>query len=192
VASVRQRHFSQDGADAVTDLHDNELSYFVDSLTPHQRVFLQRLLGECLTAMPRAGQDAPPEAVHLIAESAAPLFRLLDSLRHFAPNDEDSDIRPFAVTIPEPGHALLKISRRILGWRGIWEANSHSWVKHLRLGKLTADVSRLDDLTSSTIAWLVTLAHQMPDSRLYLIGASDGMKRALAVLHLEGVLIVQA
>jgi len=171
------------------ELHENELSYFVDSLNPHQRVYLQRLLGECLTALPGSGHEPHPDQQHLVAESTQPLFTLLTQLRSFAPNDEDSDIRPFAVTIPEPGHALLRVSRRITTWRGIWEANANAWVRHLRVGKLTADVGRLEDLTSSVIAWLVTLAQQMPDGRIHLKGANDSMRRAIQVLKLGQVLV---
>lgn len=177
----------------MTNAHQQEIGHFVDGLSSQQRTFLQRLLGECLSVVPN--KDAPPvysgpELANLVGEGIHPLFQMLDALRCFAANDESSDIRPFAVRFPEPGHALVIVSPRIAGWRGIWEAQAHQWVVDLHVGRLTVDLKKLRDLTSSTIAWLVTLAQQVPTRRLNLVGASDQMARSIRVLRLDQTLLI--
>ncbi len=174
----------------MSDAHDKEIGYFVDSLSPHQRVVLQRLLGECLTVLPRGNDDVTIDRLRLVSDGMRPLQTLLDQLRQYAPGaDEDSDIRPFSLNIPQAGHALLTLSRKILTWNAIWEEKAHSWLKDVSVSRLTVDVSRLDEFNSSTIAWLVTLAQRLPGGKIALRGTNLTMRRALGVLHLEKVLV---
>ncbi len=174
----------------MSELHENELAYFVDSLTSHQRVVLQRLVGEFLTALPEHDQETHPELVPLLRQNAVPLRRMLDLLRRFRNDDDDSDIRPFSLTVPEPGHACLALNRRILTWHGLWDAKSHDWVKDVRIGRLTVDLHKLTEVTSSTIAWLVTLAQHVPEQRLHLTGVSTVIRKSIRVLRLEAVLVM--
>jgi hypothetical protein len=173
----------------MNELSNQELGHFVDSLSPHQRVVLQRVLGECLTVLPQKVDEATPDRMQLVEEGMRPLTHLLSYLRQFSPADDASDNRPFAVSMLQPGHALVTLSRRILTWHAIWDAKSYAWLKAMRIDRLTADVSALDELNSSTIAWLVTLAQQLPGGLLVLRGANHTMRRALGVLHLEKVLV---
>lgn len=173
------------------DLHENELGYFVDTLTPHQRVYLQRLLGEYLTAIPRDGEEPPPEAMHLMRQGAGTLFSLLDHLRAFSNNDSDSDIRPFGLSFPEPGHALVLLSPRILHWSGLWDARSHEWISEIKAGKVSVDLRKLEDINSSTIAWLVTMASHVPSRKLCLLNTPERIRRSIQVLKLDQVLVAQ-
>jgi ABC-type transporter Mla MlaB component len=173
----------------VSEPRDPQIAQFVESLSPHQRVVLQRLLGECLTVVPRSTEETTIEHLRLVDEGVRPLVELLATLREYAPAaDDDSDIRPFALSVPEPGHVLVRLSRKILTWTAIWEEKAHNWLKDVRVQRLTVDVSRLEELNSSTIAWLVTLAQKVPGGRLTLRGANETMRRALGVLHLEQIL----
>ncbi len=174
----------------MNDLHENELSFLVDSLTPHQRVCLQRLVGEFLTSFPEADQEVHPEWLALHRESAQNLFTLLELLRKFENEDSDSDIRPYALSVPEPGHACLKISRRFIHWRGLWDPKTHAWVKEVQFGRLSVDLAAVEEITSSAIAWLVVLASHVPERRIHLLGASPLIRRSLAALHLGDVLVV--
>ena len=174
----------------MSDLHENELGYFVDSLSPHQRVCLQRMIGEFLTSFPEAGIEPHPEWYDLHRQSASNLFTLLDLLRKFQNDDSDSDIRPYALAMPEPGHARLRLSRRFLHWRGLWDAKSHDWIKEVKIGRLTVDLASLEELTSSAIAWLVTLASHLPDRRVHLVGVAPIIRRSLLALHLGEILVV--
>lgn len=174
----------------MTEVRDPEILQFVDSLSPHQRTVLSRLLGEALNVVPRSAEEITVERLRLIGDGVRPLMELLRALREYAPSaDGDSDVRPFAIAVPDSGHAVVRLSRKILTWGGIWEERAHAWIGDLRVKRLTVDAGRLEELNSSTIAWLVTLAHKMPDGRLMLRGASQGMRRALTVLHLEKVLV---
>lgn len=175
----------------MSNLHDHEIAHLVDSLTPHQRVVLQRLVGECLTAIPESMEDAPPDWLPMLRLGSRSLFQLLDTLRRFENEDERSDIRPYSLTVPEPGHAKIALARRIIHWRGVWEQANHSWVTELHIGRLTVDVGALDELPSSVIAWLVTLANQLPEHRLRLVEVSAVMSRTLQVLRLNQVLLVE-
>ena len=173
----------------LNDLHEHELAYFVDSLTPHQRTFLNRLVGEFLTAFPREGESFPMELLPLVQQASGNLFALLDHLRRYTPDDSDSDIRPFAFTCPAPGRGVLVLSRRILNWPGIWERTSHDWVTELRLGRLEVDMRHVEEITSSVIAWLVILAQHLPEQRLHLLHASPQVRRSIQVLQLGRVLV---
>jgi anti-anti-sigma regulatory factor len=174
----------------MSEARDPEIATFVESLTPQQRVVLNRLLGESLTVVPRSTEQTTIEHLQLVDEGVRPLIELLATLREYAPSaDDDSDIRPFAIGYAEPGHAVVRLSRKILTWTSIWEEKAHAWVKESRVQRLTVDVSRLDELNSSTIAWLVTLAQKVPGGRLALRGANETMRRALGVLHLEQILV---
>ena len=176
----------------MSEVHQNELGFFVDSLSPHQRVYLQRLVGEFLTSFPEAGSDPHPEWLDLHRQSAQDLFSLLDLLRAFENDDSDSDIRPYALSMPEPGHGQLKLSRRILHWRGLWDPKSHKWITEVNLGRLSIDCAALEELTSSVIAWLVTLASHLPDKRLHLLHVAPVIRRALLALHLHQILVIDA
>jgi anti-anti-sigma regulatory factor len=177
----------------MTHLHHQEMGHFVHALSPEQRTFLQRVLGECLSAIPRSGQPVlhhGPEAIDLMQQAVEPLYHLMESLRCFEPADDANDIRPFRVEIVQPGQAVVVVHPRILSWRGIWDAQSHGWVEDLHLGRLVVDVSALHDLNSSTIAWLATLAGHLPQRRLILRGANAGMARSLRALRLDSTLIL--
>jgi anti-anti-sigma regulatory factor len=177
----------------MSETRDPQIAQFVDSLSPHQRVVLQRLLGECLTVVPRSNEETTIEHLQLVDEGVRPLIDLLGALRQYSPGgDEGSDVRPFALSTPEPGHVLIRLSRKILTWSAIWEEKAHGWVRDVRVERLTVDVSRLDELNSSTIAWLVTLAQKVKEHRLALRGANETMRRALGVLHLEQILVPEA
>ena len=174
----------------MNDLHENELGFFVDSLTPHQRVYLQRLIGEFLTSFPEEHEEVHPDWLQLHRESAKTLFTLIDLMRKFENDDSDSDIRPFALSIPEPGHARIILAKRFLHWRGLWDAKSHDWLKDIKIGRLTIDLSSLDEITSSGIAWLVNLAAHVPTKRLYIAGAAPVIRKSLIVLRLHEVLVI--
>jgi hypothetical protein len=174
----------------MTNLHRQDIGFFVDGLSVEQRTFLQRLLGESLSAVAPPGQQpliTGPEAEALAQAGVEPLFHLLEALRCFAASDS-SDIRPFSVSMPKPGHAVVVVTPRILSWRGIWEAQSHQWVVELHVGQLTVNVTQIREPGSSTIAWLVNLASHMPNRRIELIGASESLRRAIGVLRLETTL----
>ena len=176
----------------MTDIHDQEMGHFVDSLSPHQRVYLQRVLGEFLTVVPRRGQDneLDPAILDLVQQSSTGLFLMLETLRRFEANDADSDIRPFALSFPEPGHGLLTLSTRIHNWRGLWDPRSHDWLDEVPIGRLTINLRKLEEINSSTIAWLVMLAGRLPDRRLYVAEVSDRIRRSIDVLKLGEVLVV--
>ena len=174
----------------MSDLHEDELGFFVDSLSPHQRVFLQRLIGEFLTSFPSEGEDFHPEWMQLHRQSAQTLFSLIELMRKFQNDDSDSDIRPFALSMPEPGHARILLAKRFLHWRGLWEAKSYDWVKEIKLGRLTVDLSSLDEITSSGIAWLVNLASHLPNRRIHVAGAAPIIRRSLGALRLGDVLVI--
>ncbi len=174
----------------MSDLHENELGFFVDSLSPHQRVYLQRLIGEFLTSFPGEGEEIHPEWLQLHRQSAQTLFSLIELMRKFQNDDSDSDIRPYALSIPEPGHARIQLAKRFLHWRGLWDAKSHDWAKEIKLGRLTVDLKSLDEITSSAIAWLVNLANSLPNRRLYVVGACPIIRRSLIVLRLNDVLVL--
>lgn len=177
----------------MSDIHDQEMGFFVDSMTPHQRVYLQRMLGEFLTTVPRDDDSAvlDPTTLSLLKQGSEGLFTLLATLRRFEANDSDSDIRPFALNIPEPGHAVITLSTRILNWRGLWDPKSHDWLDGVPIGKLTVDLRKLEEVNSSTIAWLVMLAGRLPDRRIHLISVSDRICRSVEVLKLTDILAIQ-
>jgi hypothetical protein len=170
----------------MSDASDSDIGSFVDSLTPHQRVVLQRILGESLTVLPRSTEETTVDRLHLLEEGMRPLMTLLEHLRRYPAKDE---ARPFAVTMPEAGRAEVVLSRGILTWSAIWEGKSYAWLSESRIDRVTVDVSQLDDLTSSTIAWLVTLAQKLPAGSVRLRGVNDTMRRALGILHLDRILI---
>ncbi len=174
----------------MNELHENELGFFVDSLTPHQRVFLQRMVGEFLTSFPREGEEPHPDWMFLHRQSAHTLFSLLDLLRRFENDDNDSDIRPYALSMPEPGHARLRLAGRFIHWRGLWDPKSHDWVREVSVGRLTVDLEKLEELTSSAIAWLVTLATHLPERRIFLTGVKPIIRRSLLALRLSEILVV--
>lgn len=174
----------------MSDLHENELGFFVDSLSPHQRVYLQRLIGEFLTSFPAEGDDPHPEWLPLHRQSAKTLFSLIELLRAFENDDSDSDIRPYALAMPEPGHAEIRLARRFLHWRGLWDPKSHDWIREVKIGRLTVDLSSLEEITSSAIAWLVTLASHLPGRRIHLVGAAPIIRRSLIALRLGDVLVM--
>jgi hypothetical protein len=174
----------------MSELHENELGYFVDSLSQHQRVYLQRLIGEFLTSFPAEGEEIHPDWLALHRQSAQTLFSLIELMRKFQNDDSDSDIRPYALTMPEPGHAKILLAKRFLHWRGLWDAKSHEWVKEVKLGRLTVDLRSLDEITSSAIAWLVNLANHAPHRRIFVVGACPIIRRSLVVLRLNDVLVM--
>ncbi len=174
----------------MNDLHENELGYFVDSLSPHQRVYLQRLIGEFLTSFPADDDEPHPEWLNLHRQSSKTLFSLIDLLRKFENDDSDSDIRPYAMAIPEPGHANIRLAKRFLHWRGLWDPKSHDWIREVKIGRLTVDLSSLEEITSSAIAWLVTLASHLPDRRIRIVGATQIIRRSLSALRLTDVLVI--
>lgn len=174
----------------MNDLHENELGFFVDSLSPHQRVFLQRLIGEFLTSFPPEGEEIHPDWLQLHRQSAKTLFSLIALMRKFENDDSDSDIRPYAMSMPEPGHAKILLAKRFLHWRGLWDTKSHDWVKEIKLGRLTVDLSSLEEITSSAIAWLVNLASHLPNRRIHVVGAAPIIRRSLAALRLSDVLVM--
>ncbi|MBA2479371.1 MAG: hypothetical protein H0V44_01815 [Planctomycetes bacterium] len=167
---------------------ESDIGSFVDSLTPHQRVVLQRILGECLTVLPRSSEETTVERLHLLEEGMRPLTTLLAQLRRHPPA---GDPQPFVVSMSEVGHASVLLSRDILSWSAIWEGQSHAWVSEQRIQHVTVDVSRLEDLNSSTVAWLVTLAQKLPIGSVRIQGMNDTMRRALAILHLDRILIAE-
>ena len=175
----------------MSQLHDNELAYLVDSLTSHQRVVLQRLLGEFLTSLPPADGEPHPDCLPLLRHSAASLIRLVGLLRNYHNDDDDCDIRPFSMTIPEPGHAMLLLNRRILHWQGLWDSRSHDWAVELRLGRMTVDLRLMEEMTSSAISWLTTLAQHLPNCRLHLINVPPTVQRTIQVLGLDLILVVE-
>ncbi len=175
----------------MTDLHEHELAHLVETLTPHQRVVLQRLLGEVLTSFPVAGQEPHPEWPDLLRQSSAHLFHLLDLLRQFENNDLDSDIRPFGISVPEPGHAVISVSRRINTWPHIWEEKATSWVSEVKVTRLTLELSKIDEITSTVIAWFISLANHVPERRIHLRNVSPTLRRSIKVLRLDALLVIE-
>ena len=173
----------------MSDIHDHELAHFVETLTPHQRLVLQRLLGEVLTGFPVEGQEPHPEWPQLMRQSSGQLFRLLDLLRQFENNDLDSDIRPFALSVPEPGHARILVSSRINSWGRIWDDQATSWVHDIKAARLTLDLSRVEDITSTVIAWFISLANHVPEKKVRLVGASAALRKSIKALRLEQILV---
>ncbi len=172
-------------------LPDDEIAFFASALDDHQRTYLNRLLGECLSSLGDDGHDAlpAPQRLRLVQEHLQPLMRMLACLREFEAN-ERSDIRPFAVQMPEPGHVLVVLSPRLSTWRGIWDPSSHDWVVQLAPGKVSVDVGTVGDLASAVIAWLVTLAGRVPGGRVHLRHVSARTEQALRVLRLDSTLVV--
>src|SRR5687768_17516483 len=94
-------------------IFDTELGHLVQTLTPHQRMVLQRLLGECLAPIPRAGsQSLGPDTLPMILAATEPLMGLLEQLRRLPVDEATTDIRPFAFAIPEPGLGVVTVSPR--------------------------------------------------------------------------------
>lgn len=173
-------------------IFDTELGYLVDSMTAHQRMVLQRLLGECLAPIPRSGsQSLGPETLPMILAGIEPLFSVLEKLRRLPVDDPDSDIRPFAFSIPEPGFGIITASPRINSWPAIWTDESHDWLPHANLGRLMIDLGSLKEITSATIAWLVTLARQMPNQKVMIRGASDSTRRSIQIMCLDEMLVCE-
>jgi len=173
----------------MSDAHKHDIPSLVESLTPYQRLLLESLLAESITILDTAASATPRDQLTRLTQSLQGVQTLYESLQgatHGA--DDDSDIRPFTVGFPEPDHAVVRLSRKILAWPQIWEERAHSWMQEARIASMVVDVSRLDELNSSTIAWLVTMAQRIPSGTLTLVGANSAMKRALKVLHLERVL----
>ena len=171
-------------------IFDTELGYLVDSMTPHQRMVLQRLLGECLAAIPRGNsQSIGPDTLPMILQGIEPLFAVLEKLRRLPNNDADSDIRPFSFSIPEPGYGIITVSPRINSWPAIWRDESHDWLPHANLGRLVIDLAHLKEITSATIAWLVTLARHMPTQKVTIRGAGDSTRRSIRVMCLDEMLV---
>jgi hypothetical protein len=173
----------------MNDSQLTDIAGLVESLTPYQRLLLESLLADSVSQSATAPSEHPQAQLARLIDSLKPLQILYESLQgatHGA--EDDSDIRPFTVGFPEPGHAVVRVSRKILHWPQIWEERAHSWMHEAKLQAMTVDVSRLDELNSSTIAWLVTMAQRIPGGHLTLLGANQAMKRALKVLHLERVL----
>lgn len=56
---------------------------------------------------------------------------------------------------------------------------------------MSVDLRKLDDINSSTIAWLVTMASHVPSRRLSLLNASERIRRSILVLKLDQVLVAQ-
>ncbi len=173
------------------DIHENELAHFVETLTPHQRVVLQRLLGEVLTSFPVPGQDLHPEWPDLLRQSSRNLFHLLDLLRQFENNDLDSDIRPFGISVPDPGHAVISVSRRINTWPHIWEEKATRWVSEVKVARLTLELSKVEEVTSTVIAWFISLANQVPERKVHLRGVSPALRKSIKVLRLDALLVVE-
>jgi len=173
----------------MNDAQRTDISGLVESLTPYQRLLLESLLAESVGMLTQNPEERPQAQLARLVDSLQPLQILYESLQgatHGA--EDDSDIRPFTVGFPEPGQAVLRLSRKILHWPQIWEERAHSWMLEAKIQGMSVDVSRLDELNSSTIAWLVTMAQRIPGGFLKLKGANLAMKRALKVLHLERVL----
>jgi hypothetical protein len=173
------------------DLHRHELAHFVETLDDHQRVVLQRLLGEVLTSFPVEGQEVHPEWPALLRQSSTGLFLLLDLLRQYENNDLNSDIRPFALSVPEPGHARLLISKRINSWADIWDDKATSWVHDIKVGRLTLDLQRVEEVTSTVIAWFISLANHLPEKKVRLVSASPSLRRSIKVLRLQAILVCE-
>jgi hypothetical protein len=176
-------------------IHEDELAFFASGLDDEQRVYLHRLLGECLSSLPGDAHPSETEAAHqlaLIRDHMQPLVRLLGCLRQFQANDEGSDIRPFAVQLPEPGHVLVTLSPRITSWRGLWDREGTEWLTTLNPSRVTVDMHRLTDTTSTVIAWLVTLAGKTAAGRIHLARPSDRILRSVRILRLEHLLVPPA
>jgi hypothetical protein len=173
-------------------MHDDQIAYFAGALDDQQRVFLSRLLGECLGSLPDEAHPVEADAAHqlaLIRDHVRPLHRLLACLREFQAGDEGSDIRPFAVQIPEPGHAHVTLSPRIATWKGLWNREGMDWVTALNPTRVTVDLGRMTDLTSTVIAWLVTLAGKTGEGRVHLQRPSARVSHSLRVLRLDHLLV---
>jgi hypothetical protein len=173
----------------MNDPHKHDIPSLVESLTPYQRLLLESLLAESIGILDSADSATPFDQLTRLTQSlqgVQTLFASLQGATHGA--DDDSNIRPFTVGFPEPGKAVVRVSRKILAWPQIWEERAHSWMQESQITAMVVDVSRLDELNSSTIAWLVTMAQRIPSGTLALVGANQVMKRALKVLHLERVL----
>jgi hypothetical protein len=166
-----------------------EIAGLAESLTAHQRQVLARLLGEAVAGVAGLERHPAQERAHRLQDAIQPVRDLLDALQgSLEPADEDSRIRPFTVRFPAPGVALLRLSPRILSWPRIWENRAHDWIP-TNLAEMLVDVSALPELNSSTIAWLVTLAQRLPGGRLSMQGLAPHLRRAIAVLRLEQVLV---
>ncbi len=128
-------------------------------------------------------------AKHRLAESMQPLQELAECLDGaLEPSGQDSGLRPFAIAYEAPGVVRLRLSPRILDWGRIWDSRATDWIPR-DLIELVVDASRLTELNSSTIAWLVTLAHRLPRGSLTLVSAAPKLRRALEVLRLERILV---
>jgi hypothetical protein len=174
-------------------LQEDEVAFFAGGLDEHQRVYLHRLLGECLSSLPGDAHPGEAEAAHqlaLIRDHMQPLVRLLGCLRQFQVSDEGSDIRPFGVQLPEPGHALVTLSPRIANWNGLWNREGTEWLTTLKPARVTVDMRRLTDTTSTVIAWLVTLAGKTAGGRIQLVNPSARIAHSLRVLRLEHLLVL--
>jgi hypothetical protein len=168
-------------------LSTQDLGYLVDSLAPHQRVMLLNVVRDALAACPRGREPLAPEILPLLRNGLAPLFDLLDQLRRYAPND--SDIWPFSFRIPESGNGLITVFSRFSTWSKIGEAESYEWIDHAKLRALSVDISRMNELTSVTVAWLVNLAKRLPQAKLALKGANSTAKQVVNNLCLQQMLV---
>jgi hypothetical protein len=175
----------------VTDIHDNELPAFVHSLDSHQRVVLQRVVGEFLSSFPAPGDEPHPDHLPLLRQGAHTLFALMALLRGFENDDDDSDVRPWSLRIPAPGQVVLVLNRRILSWPGLYAATAHDWVHSVKVGRLTVDLRDLHDIPSTLIAWLVNLAQQVPEGRIHLIHVAPLLCRSLRILRLDALLTIE-
>ena len=171
------------------DTHEHDLAGLVESLTPHQRLLLARLVAETTEAVAALHEHPASEWLHRVQDAFAPIQELSEALQGaLEPSGEDSGLRPFSVRREDGGQLLVKLSPRILTWRSIWENRAHDWVPE-DVERLVIDCGRLRELNSATIAWLVTIAQRLAPGALRLRHLAPPLQRALAVLKLETLLV---
>jgi hypothetical protein len=147
-------------------------------------VFLQRLLSEFLTSIP---DDDMPNAMALMRQSSVDIRTLVEHLRKYT-SAHDSDFQPFQISFPNAGHVYVKISPRITTWTGFQDERATSWARGPHAGMITVDMSKLQEATSTVLAWLVQIAQVSPSKYIWLESCSPTIARSISILKVGKML----
>jgi hypothetical protein len=173
---------------ATSTTMSQDIGHFCDSLSPYQRTFLQRMLGEFMTVIPQEDHEHPH--LQMIKDSSRDVTSLMKTLRSY--ESVGSDLQPFQISFPHPGQLVIKLSSRINGWQQINSSEATSWLNHTHAGMVTMDMSKLNDVQSSTLAWMINIAHRLPNEKVYLKSCSMSIQRSIKMLNLHRILCVVA
>jgi hypothetical protein len=179
--STRDRHFSNDS------VFSQDLGHLAETLSDKQRLVIQRLISEFLTSIPKDG-DEEMSSIPMIREAAKDLMSFVDVLRKY--EAIGSDIQPFSISFPSPGRTEVLISPRMNTWTQFSSEEATSWAGNSYAAMITLDFSRLTEgVTSTVLAWMVTIAQKNKMKKVYVKNANNMIKRSVQTLRLGGMVV---